>query len=401
MSPELSLLLACSRITLQPHDEAEIRCTLDKGIDWTLFAQTAVNHGLACLAGDRLAHCASDLVPDDILAALQINLDQTRQKNIGLFTELTRVLNYLAEKHIEAIPIKGPILAIEAYGDLGFRVFHDLDFLIHDSDTGSVSEVLRDLGYERRRALSEAQIATIQRLQGQEILFNSGVRIGIEPHTRLTPSKFGLDIDYPGLWSRARRTVLLGETMLTLAPEDTLLTLAIHGGKEMWWNIKWACDVAAFLDSHPSLDWTSVMDRARSQGCVRLVLLAAELARKFFGAAIPANVVTAAALDRVLTPMIATVFAHWQADDPTGPPSNRRVSLDRLRLHDGLLRKSRYILKTAFLPGPHHVMAMPLPAAMSFAYVPLKLVHDFIALPLWRVWQAFQGSASSRQSRSR
>ena len=359
MSPELSLLLACSRITLRPHDAAEIRRILDEGIDWTLFAQTGVNHGLACLAGDRLGRVASDLVPDEILAALHINLDQTRQKNIGLFAELTRILNGLAEKQIEAIPIKGPMLAIEAYGDLGFRVFHDLDFLIRDSDKGSASAVLRELGYRHQRSLSAAQIATIQRLQGQEILFRADGRIGVEPHTRLTSIKFALDIDYDGLWSRARRKVLGGQTMLTLAPEDTLLTLAIHGGKEMWWNIKWACDVAAFLDSHPLLDWTSVMDRARSQGCVRLVLLAAELARVFFGSAIPANVAKAVSLDRVITPMIATVVAQWQADDPAGPPSNKSVSLDRLRLHDGLLRKSRYVLKTTFLPGPHHVMAMP------------------------------------------
>ena len=73
--------------------------------------------------------------------------------------------------------------------------------------------------------------------------------------------------------------------------------------------------------------------------------------------------------------------------------------------YTGLLRKSRYILKTTFLPGPYHVIAMPLPARMSFAYIPLKLVHDLIALPLWRVWRqaslCVQKGVSTRQSRSR
>jgi hypothetical protein len=67
--------------------------------------------------------------------------------------------------------------------------------------------------------------------------------------------------------------------MMTLAPEDDLLILAIHGGKEMWWRLNWACDIAAFNESHPKLDWIAILERARAQGCLRMVLLAMSLAR--------------------------------------------------------------------------------------------------------------------------
>ena len=80
----------------------------------------------------------------------------------------------------------------------------------------------------------------IHRLQGQEIIFKQSVGTAIEPHTRLTPIAMALDIDYDGIWRRAQPAILNGRSMLTMAPEDELIVLAIHGGKELWWNIKWA-----------------------------------------------------------------------------------------------------------------------------------------------------------------
>src|SRR5205085_7611364 len=173
---------------------------------------------------------------------------------------------------------KGPVLAIQAYDDLGLRVFQDLDILVRDSDITPTMSTLLALGYERKQALTEAQVAMIQRLQGQDFVYRKAARIGVEPHTRLTPLKMTFDIDYAGLWRRAQRIDLNGRTMLILAPEDTVLVLALHGGKEMWCHLKWAADIAAFLHSHPALDWTAITTRARSQGCGRILLLATELA---------------------------------------------------------------------------------------------------------------------------
>src|SRR5262249_56842517 len=99
--------------------------------------------------------------------------------------------------------------------------------------------------------------------------------------------KMALDIDYEGLWQRARPTAIFGHEMLTFSPEDSLLVLAVHGGKELWWDIKWACDVADFIAAHPQLDWKAVSGRARQQGSSRMLLVATSLARQYFGARIP------------------------------------------------------------------------------------------------------------------
>jgi hypothetical protein len=386
MIPELKLLLSCARIVRSLEDDATIGRLLDDGIDWTLFARMAIDHGLAGIAGHTLSIVAPDGVPHDILDAFLVNLDRARDRNRALFDRLAEVMEVLSRSGIEAIPFKGPVLALQAYGDVGFRVFQDLDFLVRDCDFASTMTILRSLGYERKEGLTEAQIEAIQRLQGQDFLYNRAAGIGVEPHTRLTPNRMALDIDYADLWERARRTSLNGHTMLTLEPEDHFLILAIHGGKELWWNIKWTCDVAAFIASHRDLNWGQIAVRAKAQGAFRMVLLAASLAHKFFDAAIPEAIFTAQGADAAIAPMTERILAHWLAGE-LGGPSNNRLSMDRLRLHDGIVRRARYAMRTWCLPGPRYVAWIALPRQLRFAYVPLKIVHDLALFPLWRLYR--------------
>ena len=187
--------------------------------------------------------------------------------------------------------------------------------------------------------------------------------------------------------------------MLTMAPEDEFIVLAVHGGKELWWNIKWACDASAFVTAHPDLDWASIMQRARAQGCQRMVLMAIFLARSFFEADIPDAIVAHAKADPMLAPMVGRVLNSWEADAPDGPVTGKTVSLDRLRLHDGLLRQASYVARTLLLPGPHHVPLLSVSKKSRFLYVPIKVGHDTIALPIWRMYQQMLAQMGRLQAR--
>lgn len=385
-APELRFLLACARAHPTPEDEKAIRLLLDETVDWKAFVQKAIAHGLAGLAGHTLSRVASDMVPQDILGAFRSFTDQTRNTNQLLVEELAGLIERLAAAGVETIPFKGPVLAMQALGDLGLRGFRDLDFLIRDRDLDQTIKILCDLGYERQGKRTDAQFALIHRLQGQEIMFKPDTA-AIEPHTRLTSLKMALDIDYDGLWRRAGCENIFGRAMLTLAPEDTLVVLAIHGGKELWWDIKWACDVADFIASHPQMDWKAIALRARAQGCHRMLLVATALARHYLGAKIPDFIVAAETADPVVEQIVGRIVARWEMDDPGGPPSNKTLSMDRLLLHDGIRRQASYVVRTVFLPGPQHIPLVALPRALNFAYIPLGLAHDLIALPIYRIYE--------------
>ena len=378
MTPELRLLLDCVAAELDPDAASRIRTALTDEVDWELFARKAASHGLAGPAGDALDRVAPDLVPDEILAAFRANLDDAVPSDNDPLDRLADITDALAANGIEAIAFKGPALAFQAYGKTASATARDLHFLIRQSELARTVATLRGLGYERERRLTAAQYELIHRLQGQEIMFDQSGIVAV-PCTRLVPQAMALDIDHGALWQRAQRTALRGRTMLLPAPEDHCLILAVHGGRELWWKIHAARDFAAFVASQPSLDWSAIARRARAQGCLRMVQLAASLSRRFFGAVIPDVVATMEPGD----PAVARIVARWDADEIVSPPDNRTVSIERLQLHDGLTRRARYLLRTCFLPGPQLVAAVALPRRLRFAYIPLAFAHDAIALPLW------------------
>jgi hypothetical protein len=136
-------------------------------------------------------------------------------------------------------------------------MFGDPRILIRDLDLARTMATLGGLGYERNKQLTAAQLDLIHRLQGHERLLKKGRGVAIQLYTRLTPINMALDIDYAGLWRRARGTVFRGRAITTLSAEDDLLILAIGNGNDLWQRVEGACGVAAFIGSHPNLDWPS------------------------------------------------------------------------------------------------------------------------------------------------
>src|ERR1700690_857843 len=117
MPRELQLLLACARVATSPEQDASIRGLLVDGVDWTALTQKAFDHGLVALVGQHLIRVASDLIPEDILDAYRAFSERTRRQNLALFEAFACIAEALALQRVNIIPIKGPTLALDAYGD--------------------------------------------------------------------------------------------------------------------------------------------------------------------------------------------------------------------------------------------------------------------------------------------
>ncbi len=158
LTREFRLLLACARVGSEEEKQVAIERLLADGIDWTLFARIAVAQGFTGFAANTLIRLASDRVPNDILGAFHSVVDEIGRGNRALFNELCRVLETLQRHGIEAIPFKGPVLAVVAYGELGLRQFGDLDFLIHDEDLAEAIAALDSIGYKRTGDLTAGAV---------------------------------------------------------------------------------------------------------------------------------------------------------------------------------------------------------------------------------------------------
>src|SRR5690348_18065815 len=126
MDAAVELLLSCARTTASDR----LRELAATEIDWEYFFQLARRHSVVPLVYQQLERNASDLTPPNVLANFKKHYLENAARNAVLTAELCRLLERFAESNIEAIPYKGPVLALYAYGNVALRRFVDLDVIV-------------------------------------------------------------------------------------------------------------------------------------------------------------------------------------------------------------------------------------------------------------------------------
>jgi hypothetical protein len=394
---EIKILLTGARGRLDAAARSELRSLIAAGIDWTYLTQQALDHAVANRLFTNLLSLEDAAVPEEIAVAATHFLDEERRSSLVYVGELFAIIDALAAQGIAAIPFKGPLLAALLYGDVAARSFRDLDFLLRVNSVPAAFAVLGELGYRVDSDLTPAQLAAYRRYGGQDLIFpGSNGTAPIEPHWALCPRTLSVDLDYDGMWRRAIEVPLHGRTVLCFAPEDQLIALALHGAKDEWSRLQGIYDIAGFISVTPALAWEDAFDRAREQGVLRILFLALLLARDLMGTALPDRVERALATDgvalRLAAQARAALFQRTQAVSSIFALSRFHLSM-RERWRD----RVRYVARTVMTPRRPHFEMVRLPPALFFLYVPLKLGHDYVALPLWLGWRqrhAKPGSAS-------
>src|SRR5215213_1532329 len=118
---EHKLLLCCARTNAVPRVVARLRELAATEVDWEYLFLLARRHAVVPLLYLQLQRHASDLVPPEVLQQLKKHYLENAARNTVLTAELCRLLALFADGSIEAIPYKGPVLALFAYDNLALR----------------------------------------------------------------------------------------------------------------------------------------------------------------------------------------------------------------------------------------------------------------------------------------
>ncbi len=288
--PEDELLLCCARTALDTESAERIRALLRENIDWSTLLQTALWHGVMPLLHRSLHTTCPDAVPKPFLEQLRGCFYANAGHNTLLRTELLRLLQLLESHGIPTLPYKGAVLAVSAHGNLALRQFGDLDILTRKQDILRARDLLVSQGYRSMSPLSATRSAAFQRARRVYELLSQDGQIAVELHWAVTSWTFFFPLDPARLWERLE-TVSLGDTTVrSLAPQDLLLILCVHGAKHHWSKLVWVCDVAELLRAHPVLAWTSLLAQAKKLGARRMLCLGLLLAHELLGSALPKEV---------------------------------------------------------------------------------------------------------------
>ena len=219
--------------------------------------------------------------------------------------ELCRVLDILDQHNILALPYKGPILGLIAYGDPALRSFDDLDLLLPEADYFKPKHVLKNYGYVTPPyiALSEKNEDRFRQYFGEYPMVREKGNICLDIHRRcLGNGDLTFTGDLPQLWNRLITIEFAGRKIQTFSHSDLLIYLTMNGFKDGWEILRPVCDLAGVLHRQAEhLEWDYILTETRKLKIDRIFGLGLLLAHQLLQAEIPEEILYQIKHDRSTT----------------------------------------------------------------------------------------------------
>jgi Uncharacterised nucleotidyltransferase len=261
-----------------PLDEAALLITCLRGLpihvpedaDWNALLSLANENGVLLLVYQQLLASSPDM-PDYFR-------DAARERRIAtesLVEELEALLQDLADHGVEALPFKGPALALVLYGDAALRQSNDIDLLVRRDDFSSAEALLFLRGFTALGAASE-----------HDRRFVRGGLL-VELHFEIAPPRF-FSFETKGIWSRSRLSDFRGHPTRAMYRNDLALYLCAHGLKHGFSRLIWILDLARALQGWTACEYQDLLRQAQRQGLRTWLLIGCEVVRTMFPQQLPA-----------------------------------------------------------------------------------------------------------------
>ena len=376
-SPEMALLLRC--VSPVP-GTVEIAV-----VDWPRFQALATHHHLLPLAyrGLKLAAAAGAAVPPEWLTLFKRQAHDIAAFNLRATGILRRLQRRAREQDVVLIPVKGPALAVWAYGSTSLRQFEDLDLVVRQDELLQAIGLLEQEGYRLRELRPGADrhryLASLQDWSLQ--------RPGEAPHLDLKPVLISHTLCGPEsadyLFHSSRRLATGdGGDLESPGPEAMLLAVCVDGANESWPKLSAVADVAALLVTQSAADWPGLLADAKRLGQMRSVLVGVALAEILLGCPVPPSLAEALGCE-VTAQRLALAVAQPLAAGRLPRDSGLQAARYAWKTRDDWRGRLRFLRRLLFVPGAADLGLVALPAVFYPLYAGLR--------PCRLAWDAVRG----------
>ena len=372
------MLVLCARTRIEREVAESIFELMAAPLDWDELISLAGRNSVTPLIEMSLRTVAGDSVPSEVLNRLREAVRASTARNLLLAGELIKITGLFHSQDIIAIPYKGPVIAAQAYGNVGLREFDDLDIILRQKDMAKAHEIMLSLGYRTKWPwkLSEEETSPIP---GEYKYYDEARHLLVELHTQFTLRHFPT---VPDLDNFARRLVpvsIAGREVVTFSVEDALPILCVHGSKDFWERISWIVDLSEMVRSHPQLDWNQALLVAESLRAERMLYLGLILASDLLGTPIPPEIESRMRKDRVATMLAQAISQRLLSAEWSGIDASARFRFRRQML-PGTLAGWRYAVRLALVPAQEDLITLRLPRPLAPLYLalrPLRLLRKY------------------------
>jgi hypothetical protein len=368
---EKQLLACCARTRLTPDDAQRIREIASQALDWEYLLAEAEANSITPLVERHLIAVAAGALP----VAVHEQLKRTSRANtlrcLYLTADLLQILERFSERGIPALPYKGPVLAVQAYGDVALREFEDLDIILRQRDVPKAHEIILSLGYKAKFDWILSPGASASLVPGEYNYRDEPRRAMVELHTEITLRHFPIKPDLDYFIARRAPVRISDHEVLTFTAEDLLPMLCIHGSKDFWERFSWVADVSELIQSYPQLNWDEVMRVTESLGALRMLFTGLALANGMLRTPLPSEI-----LERVQHDRTACEIAGEMARMLMSRPAQTLDTAGRLRYRRqmlaGFVAGWRYVMRLAVVPAEEDWAMMRLPRSLAPLYIALR-----------------------------
>ena len=378
-SAPFALLAACCRWPASDEGDVMVRAAADR-VDWAAFAALAKRHRVEGLARDALVR--ADVQPPSTLAEdLTARAGEIARQGLLMAAQAARLQQTFDAAGIPNLLLKGSALEILAYGRLGLKSAWDIDLVVPAASAVRAREVLEATGFDLRSPASP----TLEDFQQWTTLSKECVFAGrdngivVELHWRLVEGDLTPDLS-AGSPSQIVQAAP-GVTLRTLARDELIAYLMVHGASHGWSRLKWLADLNALLPGGDPPALEAAYRRAVALGAGVCPALALRLCWRLFGLEIAPALQgeldadpKARLLERVALNAMAGGGGRELADRPFAEDG---ILMSRMLFdHGWRYRRREFRRQWVSVHDRRHIR---LPPALAFLY-------DVIRAPLW-VWR--------------
>ena len=269
--PELALILK----TLPINRSNSNTLNIDPNINWAFFYKLVCRH--------RVWHQVLESIDADtpITQTLRAHCQHDKQRILITAGETIRVSKQLSAHHILHAFVKGTLLNVYLYGELGTRPCRDIDVWIDVNDYKAASKILLSLGYQKKLPhyeLTGFKERYYLKHRHDIAFYHPTQKTLIELHFKL--DYFGIDF-FPIKSLTPKPVMLLNIPTPTLPDDHHLLYLMIHGSIHAWSRLRWLQDIALFIKEN-RCDLNHVFVLAKKIHCDHIVIQTLLLTNQLF-----------------------------------------------------------------------------------------------------------------------
>ena len=380
---EQRLLLDCASLETDAARMGRIRAAVEAGVDWRLLAEWADRHRVTLLLARRIEEICPAALEEPDAKILKHRCRLVARNNLKLTRELLAILALFERHGIATVPLKGPVLAVAAFGSLSLREFADLDVLVRADQLEAACALIQAAGYVPEYDLPPRRKASYIRWQHAFTFHRAHDDITIEIHWRLHDRYLSFPLTEKALWSGVRTEEMFGGAIRRLKPEHDFLFLCMHGAKHYWERIEWIGCLNALARTIPSERWPGMIGEANRLRCRRLLHLGLLLADNLSACDATRRGLELLEPDPAVNALAATVWRHVFAAEIEGASKEVYRLRFYLKAREHLLDRVKLIWSSSVrIPHPESSTwdESPLPDFLSFLYYvlrPLNLLKKF------------------------